>query len=70
MARKMSYEEFRDKIEEVLKKYPEGTTWTQIREDAELEQKWPNNKWVRRMDEDIGLTREKVKGQMTWRLGK
>ena len=68
MTKKMSYEEFRDRIERVLKEYPEGTTWTQVREEAKLEQKWPNNKWVRRMDEDMGLVREKVKGKTIWRL--
>lgn len=70
MKAKMSYEAFRDAVEKVLKNYPEGTTWTQVRNDAKLPQKWPNNKWVRQMDEDIGLIRETVKGQTIWRLGK
>lgn len=70
MKEKMSYEAFRDAVENVLKNYPDGTTWTQVRKDAKLPQKWPNNKWVRQMDEDIGLIREVVKGQTIWRLEK
>jgi len=33
-------------------------TWTQIREEAGLLQKFPNNKWVRRLEDDIGLMRK------------
>ena len=65
---KMSYEEFRDRIRKVLESEPKGLTWTEIRKKANLYQKWPNNKWVRRMDKDIGLIREKVKGRTIWRL--
>lgn len=64
----MSYEEFRDRIRNVLKSEPEGLTWTEIRKRANLYQKFPNNKWVRRLEEDIGLTREKVKGRPIWKL--
>ena len=65
---KMSYEEFRDRIQKVLQSEPKGLTWTEIRRRANLYQKWPNNKWVRRMDIDIELIREKIKGRTIWRL--
>ena len=65
---KMSYEEFRDRVKKVLESEPKGLTWTEIRKKANLYQKWPNNKWVRRMDRDIGLIREKIKGRTIWRL--
>lgn len=69
-VKKMTYEEFRQIIKEELESAPEGLTWTQIRESRpELYQRWPANQWVRRLEEDIGLTREKVKGRPIWRLG-
>lgn len=68
MSENMSYEEFRDKIENVLKKEPNGLSWTEIRKKASLYQKFPNNKWVAKLQEDIGLVREKIKGKPIWKL--
>ena len=68
MPENMSYEEFRDKIENVLKKEPNGLSWTEIRKKANLYQKFPNNKWVAKLQEDIGLVREKIKGKPIWKL--
>lgn len=64
----MSYEEFRDKIEKVLKSNSEGLTWTEIKTKLKLPQKVPNNKWVRMMEKDIGLTRIKEQKGTVWRL--
>jgi hypothetical protein len=55
--RKMSYEEFRDKIEGVLKSAGRPLTWTEVRTRAELSQMFPNNQWVHRMEQDIKLAR-------------
>jgi len=66
--KKMTYEEFRDRIAKTLKAEPKGLTWTEIRERLALPQKVPNNKWVRQMEKDIGLLRvEEAKG-VIWRL--
>lgn len=56
--KKMTYKEFRDKIEGLLKTKPEGLTWTDIRNTLKLPQKVPNNLWVKMMERDIGLSRE------------
>ncbi len=65
---KMTYPEFREKIENVLK-YSDGMTWTQIREELELDQVVPNNKWVRMLEKDISLRRVKVAdNKILWRL--
>jgi len=66
--KKMSYEEFKEKIVNVLKDEPKGLSWTEIRKRANLYQKFPNNKWVHRLEKDIGLIREKVKGRPIWRI--
>lgn len=64
----MTYEEFRDKIQHVLRS-GEPQTWTVVRTKAQLPQKWPNNKWVHRMEEDIGLMREKDNnGIIHWKI--
>ena len=68
---KMTYEEFRLIINEELEKAPEGLKWSQIRERRpELYQRFPANQWVRRLEEDIGLTRDRVKGRPIWRIEK
>jgi DNA-directed RNA polymerase subunit RPC12/RpoP len=54
----MTYEDFRAKIELELRK-ASPLTWTEIRTRAQLPQKFPNNKWVHRMEADIGLERKK-----------
>lgn len=64
----MSYEEFRDKIEKVLKLNRDGLTGTEIKTKLKLPQRVPNNKWVRMMEKDIGLTRVKEPKGMVWRL--
>jgi hypothetical protein len=69
ITKKMAYEEFRDKIKGVLQYKDEGMTWTQIRTSLKLDQVVPNNKWVRRLEKDIGLMRVKsTDGVILWRI--
>lgn len=63
---KMSYDEFRDKIKQVLD-YNDGMTWTEIRDKLGFEQVVPSNKWVSRLEKDIGLIRLKDKRGIVWR---
>jgi hypothetical protein len=64
----LTYEEFRDAVRNVLCSNS-PLTWTEVRTAAKLPQKFPNNKWVRRMEDDIGLVREHDKhGIIHWRL--
>ena len=65
----LTYEEFRDKIKDAIKKAG-PLTWTEIRTTAKLPQAFPNNKWVHRMEADIKLRRNKdVHGIIKWSLG-
>jgi len=57
--RTMTYEQFRDKIESILRSFGKPLTWTEIRTEAKLPQLFPNNQWVHRMETDIGLLRWK-----------
>ena len=62
------YEEFKGKVKEILEEAGKPLTWTEIKEKAGFTQRFPNNIWVRNMEKDIGLVREKVKGKTYWRL--
>lgn len=66
---KMTYEEFKKIIKEELEKEAAGLSWTEIKSRrSELYQKVPNNLWVRTLESDIGLMREKVGLKTIWRL--
>ena len=65
---KMTYEEFRNAIKSELERNPDGLTWTEIRARLKLPQKVPNNKWVRKMETDIGLVRMKDLRGIIWRV--
>lgn len=64
----LTYDVFRDKVRETLS--TQGPkTWTEIRTIAGLPQKFPNNQWVRRMEIDIGLIRNRdAHGIVQWQL--
>ena len=64
-----TYEDFRDRIKHVLKEADKPVSWTEIRTKAKLPQAFPNNQWVRRLENDINLLRERdAEGIMLWRL--
>ena len=62
------YQEFRDGIENLLKRHPLGLTWTEIKDKMNFPQQAPNNQWVKKLEEDIGLKRIKVGGTTIWKL--
>jgi DNA-directed RNA polymerase subunit RPC12/RpoP len=51
-----TYEDFRDLIRQTLRN-GRRLTWTEIRTETKLPQSFPNNQWVRRLEQDIGLER-------------
>jgi hypothetical protein len=66
---RMTYHDFKSKIAAVLRASTKPMTWTEIRTVASLPQAFPNNQWVRRMEEDIGLTRRRESdGIIHWEL--
>jgi len=65
----LTYETFREKIKQTLHK-SEPLTWTEIRTAAKLPEAFPNNRWVHRLEAEIGLKRNKDKhGIVKWTLG-
>jgi hypothetical protein len=66
---RMSYEEFKQKIGDVLRRIGKPMTWTEVRTAANLPQAYPNNQWVHRMETDIGLVRRRESdGIIHWLL--
>ncbi len=65
---KMPYSEFREKIQNALEYRDDGATWTELRDQLELEQVVPNNKWVRQLEKDIGLKRIRDMKGVVWRI--
>ncbi len=67
---KMTYEEFKEKVGNLLRSVPKGLTWTEIKARLKLPQKVPNNLWVRLMERDVGLVRKfnSQTGKTLWRL--
>jgi len=65
---KMTYAEFRDKIQKALEYRDDGATWTELRDQLALEQVVPNNKWVRQLEKDIGLKRIRDMKGVVWRI--
>ena len=65
----MSYESFRDTVRDVLVRAGRGLTWTEVRTEAKLPQALPNNQWVRRMEVDIRLMRQRdSRGILLWAI--
>ena len=69
IPRPEDYEKFSAAIKKILKQAKEPLAWAEIKEKAGFKQKVPNNKWVKWLEEDIGLVREKKEGKTVWRLG-
>ena len=65
---KMTYNEFREKIQKSLEYRDDGATWTELRDQLALEQVVPNNKWVRQLEKDIGLKRIRDMRGVVWRI--
>ena len=65
----MTYEDFQAKIVATLRDARQPLTWTEIRTTAGLPQLFPNNQWVHRLENDIGLQRKRdAGGVIHWQL--
>lgn len=66
---RMSYDDFKGKIVATLRETNRPMTWTEVRTIAALPQAFPNNQWVRRMEDDAGLVRRRESdGIIHWQL--
>jgi hypothetical protein len=58
----MTYQRFRDLIQAKLRERRLGMTWRELRDDLGLPHEQPCPEWTRRLEGDIGLTRQKRTG--------
>ncbi|MBA7573146.1 hypothetical protein ES708_14941 [subsurface metagenome] len=59
---------FKEAVIKVLSDSEEPMPWNEIKEIAGLEQANPRRSWVRRLEEEIGLTRRRKDGEKVWSL--
>jgi len=67
-TKNQTYEEFKSLVYQGLKDEREGLTWGQLREKQGLRQARPFHDWVRALEKDIGLIRQRKGTQIYWRL--
>jgi hypothetical protein len=65
----MRYAEFRDKICEELRRVPAGLTWLDVKAQLSLPYNIPCPEWVRQMEREVGLSRERGSGRaLIWKF--
>ena len=63
------YVEFRDAIKNELRRVPAGLTWADLKKRLKLPYDIPCPEWVKQMEQEIGLSRERGSGRaLTWRV--
>lgn len=62
----MRYIEFKELIRDALTRQPAGLTWAALKNSLDLPYERPCPTWVRRLEEEIGLTRTRRKGQRAY----
>jgi hypothetical protein len=65
----MRYVDFRDAIAGALRRNRRGLTWPELRDSLDLPYRSPCGEWLKRLEGEIGLTREKGEGRaLVWKL--
>lgn len=59
----MRYVEFRDAVRAALRRNPAGLTWMELKQRLELPYDHPCPSWVKRLEEEVGLSRVKGTGR-------
>ncbi|MFI5380886.1 MAG: hypothetical protein ACHRHE_16430 [Tepidisphaerales bacterium] len=66
----MRYVDFRDAIADELRRFPAGLTWAELKQRLKLPYKIPCPEWVRQLEQEIGLSRERGSGRaLIWKVG-
>ena|SRR5208282_2798293 len=68
--RKLTYDETKTTLFNLLLSSPRGLTWTELREKNSTLPKIPSPFWIQRFECDLGLKREvdQSTGKMLWRI--
>ena len=66
----MRYTDFRDVIEQELRRNPGGLTWAELKQRLDLPYDRPCPTWVRQMGREVGLSRARGTGRAyLWKVG-
>jgi hypothetical protein len=55
---RMTYIEFRNRIQSALRRRPAGYTWAELRDRLDLPYDRPCPSWMKELERDIGLMRK------------
>jgi hypothetical protein len=65
----MTYETFRNKVQQTLRRNPYGLTWVELRGAAKLPYQRPCPEWTKQLENDIGLIRADKRGNaFIWKV--
>ncbi len=65
----MRYLDFKTQIENELGEHAEGFTWVELKRRLDLPYEQPCPTWVKRLEEEIGLTRSRGAGRaFIWKI--
>lgn len=65
----MRYVEFRDSIKQALINQPQGMTWKELKTTINLPYKQPCPEWIKQLEVDINLVRERCGGRAyIWKI--
>ena len=65
----MLYIEFKNRIRSFLMENSSGATWKELKEALDLPYKTPCPTWIKKLEADIGLLRERGQSKaLNWRI--
>ena len=66
----MRYVEFKNAIEQELRRNPDGLTWLELQQRLRLPYDRPCPTWTQKLEKEIRLSRRKLPGQasLVWRV--
>jgi uncharacterized protein (DUF488 family) len=70
LKKTIKYEEFKEKLLQLLSTRDYGFTWQEIKRQLKLQQAVPNNKWVANLEKEVGLKRRQEGNVIYWYLDK
>jgi hypothetical protein len=68
--KRYAFIEFREKVQKALQNKKDGLTWNQLKTKGKIKQTHLCYTWMRELEKDIGLTRERRGRNVYWKLQK
>ena len=62
-----AYSKFKNIVQHALKQHSEGLTWPELKQKTRFDKRTPN-KWIKKLEEDIDLTRVSSGSSVIWKI--